>query len=164
MFAEVSLIQKCVLLLENPSYAVAVVLAAVLISSGLGSISSARFRLPGSPFILLLLPALMIVYSLLFPLLPDMLAPLGVKTRMAITAAALMPAGFLMGIPFPKGMKLLGERSAAMIPWAWAINASISVLAPAAAVMIALAAGFSTVLWLGALAYLTAFLCLRKLG
>jgi hypothetical protein len=71
--------------------------------------------------------------------------------------------GFLMGLPLPMGIKLISQRNKALIPWAWAINASLSVLAPVLAIMIAISAGFNTVLWISALAYLTAFASMRQL-
>jgi hypothetical protein len=163
MFVEVTFIQRAILLLENPSYSVAVVLTSILISSGTGSILSSRFTWLSKPYSLLLLAVLIIIYSLIYPVLLDLLTPFDLKTRMAAIAVTLLPPGFFMGMPFPYGMKLLGERSRSMIPWAWAVNASFSVLAPIIAIMVAIAAGFKTVLWLGALTYLTAFLSLKRL-
>ncbi|HSB51622.1 MAG TPA: hypothetical protein VLD40_03090, partial [Dissulfurispiraceae bacterium] len=73
----------------------------------------------------------------------------------------LLPLGLLMGIPFPLGLRVLGERSETLIPWAWAINGCFSVLAPLLAVMLAMIVGFKGVLWLGALCYLAAYFLLR---
>ena len=38
--------------------------------------------------------------------------------------------GSLMGIPFPAGIKLLGQVEPGLIPWAWTVNGVFSVLAP----------------------------------
>jgi hypothetical protein len=73
----------------------------------------------------------------------------------------LSPLGFFMGIPFPTGLKILGRNNPSLIPWAWSINACLSVLAPIMTIMIALVLGFRSVLWLGALAYLLAFVMLK---
>jgi MFS family permease len=70
----------------------------------------------------------------------------------------LLPLGLLMGIPFPAGLKILGESYEPLIPWAWAINGCLSVLAPLLAIMLAMVVGFRSVLWAGAGAYLLAFL------
>ena len=78
-------------------------------------------------------------------------------------AAAIVPLGFFMGIPFPLGIQLLGRKHGEFIPWAWAINACISVIAPILAIMLALRTGFQAVIWMGALAYILAFASLRKL-
>ena len=68
-----------------------------------------------------------------------------------------------MGIPFPMGMKLLGQKNEALIPWAWAVNGCLSVLAPILTIMFAMTMGFKAVMWLGAIAYLLAFVSLKKL-
>jgi hypothetical protein len=68
-----------------------------------------------------------------------------------------------MGIPFPLGIKLLGHNNEALIPWAWAINSCLSVLAPIMTIMLALIFGFKAVFWIGTLAYFLAFLSLTKL-
>jgi hypothetical protein len=72
-----------------------------------------------------------------------------------------MPAGILMGIPFPLGISVLGPAAPRLIPWAWAINGCFSVLSPVLAVMLALSAGFQTVLLTGAAMYLLAFWTMR---
>jgi hypothetical protein len=74
-----------------------------------------------------------------------------------------MPLGFFMGIPFPLGVRLLGEKFHSLIPWAWAVNASLSVLAPVLAIMLALVTGFSYVMAAAALSYLLAFIIINKL-
>lgn len=67
-----------------------------------------------------------------------------------------------MGIPFPVGMRLLGERDTSLIPWAWAINGFLSVLAPVTAIMLALTTGFVMVAYFAAAAYFLAFLILSS--
>lgn len=157
MFVEISLIQKMILPLENPSYAVAAVLTSILISSGIGSLLSHRFsRLRGSS-IPLAISFLIISYSLLLPPISNVISPYSMPFKIASVFTILMPLGLLMGIPFPLGLKILGERNPYLIPWAWAINGCLSVLAPILAIMLAMAVGFKIVLWIGAVAYLLAF-------
>jgi hypothetical protein len=74
----------------------------------------------------------------------------------------LMPAGILMGIPFPLGISLLHTTAPRLIPWAWAVNGCFSVLAPILAVMLALSAGYHLVLFAGAAMYLVAFWVIRR--
>ena len=164
MFVEVSLIQKYILLFENPSYAVAVVLTAILISSGAGSMFSSRFSRLSSPYSLLILSLLIVFYSQMHTLSLNLLTALPIKTRITAMSVMLAPLGFFMGIPFPTGIKLLGRKFERLIPWAWAINACLSVLAPILTIMLALTAGFQTVFWSAALAYFLAFTSLKKLS
>ena len=99
-------------------------------------------------------------------MLPQMLnfiSPYPLELKIPMVFIGLMPLGFFMGIPFPMGIKFLGQKNEPLIPWAWAINGCLSVLAPIMTIMLAMAAGFKTVLWLGALAYLLAFISLRKI-
>ncbi len=163
MLIEISVIQKCILVLENPSYSVAVIIAVILISSGTGSMLGSRFPGIATPFSLLFLSVLICVYNLSQPLLFSKISSLGLYARIPAVSIAIFPVGFLMGIPLPMGIKLISQRNKALIPWAWAINASLSVLAPILAIMIAISAGFNVVLWISALAYLTAFASMRQL-
>jgi hypothetical protein len=85
--------------------------------------------------------------------------PLLVKIILAFVI--LMPAGILMGIPFPLGISVLGSTAPRLIPWAWAVNGCFSVLSPVLAVMLALSGGYQTVLLSGAAMYLLAFWVMR---
>ncbi|MBM4137644.1 MAG: hypothetical protein FJ241_12575 [Nitrospira sp.] len=163
MFVEVSFIQKMILPLETPSYAVATVLTSILISSGIGSLLSYRISNLRSPFVMLVLSFLIIAYSILIPTISDFLSPHVMPVKIISIFFILMPVGILMGIPFPTGLKILGEKNKSLIPWAWAINGCLSVLTPILTVMLAMTMGFKAVLWLGALAYLMAFLTLKRL-
>jgi hypothetical protein len=163
MFVEVTMIQKSILSLEYPAYAVATVLATILISSGIGSLLSSRFPDLRTPYLLLALCVLIFIYSLVFPLLLSFISPYYLKLKIPLVFIALSPLGFFMGIPFPMGIKFLGQRNKELIPWAWAINGCLSVLAPILTIMFAMTLGFKMVLWFGALTYLLAFVSLRKL-
>lgn len=163
MFFEVAIIQKSILLFENPSYAFAVVLTAILLSSGAGSAFSSRFPALGNPRLLYVLAFLLFVFSLIHPFLLSSCSSFPLTAKTLVLAAFLLPPGFFMGIPFPLGIKLLGERNRALIPWAWAINACLSVMAPVISIMIALVAGFHIVLLTAVAAYMLAYVSLNKL-
>ena len=162
MFAEIFLIQKLILPLGNATYALAAVLAALLAGSGAGSLLSQRHDVLRRPFIAAVVALLIMMYSLLLPTATTMLATLTPLLRFAAVIIALLPLGLPMGIPFPLGMRLLGERDPTLIPWAWVINGSFSVLAPVMALMLALMTGFDMVAYLAAAAYVLAFLVLTK--
>lgn len=163
MLVEVSLIQKTLLVLENPAYTLAVILASILISSGLGSMLSSRLPELKTHYSPLIISAVVLGYSMILPSLMDALSSHILPVRMIVLAVLMVPMGFLMGIPFPAGLKILGRQGDGLIPWAWAINACISVLAPILTIMLALVTGFRTVLWVGAAAYFMAFVALLRL-
>jgi len=161
MFVEIALIQKIILPLENPSYAVATVLAALLASSGVGSILGHRFALLRGPAISAFIALLIVIFSVSLPSASAAIAPLALPLKIGLVFLLCIPLGLPMGIPFPTGLRVLGEAEPILIPWAWVINGCFSVLAPILAVMLATSAGFSTVMLLGAAAYLLAFVNLQ---
>ena len=163
MLVEVSLIQKTFLVLENPSYAVAVILTSILIGSGFGSMISSRYQESRTCYSPLILSALALLYSFIYPLMLDTLSAQSLTTRIIILTASIIPLGFFMGIPFPAGIKILGQNGEGLIPWAWAVNACMSVLTPILTIMLALAIGFKAVLWIGSITYFTAFIFLLRL-
>ncbi|MCX7681507.1 MAG: hypothetical protein N2508_06040 [Anaerolineae bacterium] len=151
---EIPFLQRCILFLGHPAYAMATVLFALLLFSGLGSLLSTR--VPLRP-VLLLLPVLVVVYALGLPALFRMALGVPLSGRLMITAIALGPLGLLMGIPFPKGLTLLKEHGPELVAWAWGANGAASVVASILAALVALSWGFSAVLVLGALSYLGAW-------
>ena len=163
MFVEIPLIQTSILALENPSFCVAIILTAILISSGAGSMCGSRFQQLRSPYSLLMLVVLISIYTVLQPILISEITKHAMHVRIVSLLAAVLPMGFFMGLPFPMGVRLVGQKHKMLIPWAWAVNACFSVIAPLLSIMIALASGFHIVLWMSALAYLAAFAALMKL-
>jgi len=161
LFFEIAFIQKMILSLENPAYAASTVIASVLISSGIGSLLSRRNRTLKSPRVLLILAALAVVYSIMLPGTTASMSHHTLLVKIILAFVILMPAGILMGIPFPLGISVLGSTYPRIIPWAWAVNGCFSVLSPVLAVMLALSAGYQTVLITGAVMYLMAFWAIR---
>ena len=162
LLVEVGFLQQSVLVLEHPSYAASTVIAALLAGSGAGSWSSQRLPVLRTSRTLLVLAVVVALYALV--LLPQltMLGALRLPLRVLSVFLLLLPAGFLMGIPLPLGIMLLGERGPRRIPWAWAVNGFFSVLAPILALMIALSAGFTAVALLGAVLYAAAAVVMRQ--
>ena len=87
---------------------------------------------------------------------------MGLAIRWAMTVLLLVPLGFLMGIPFPLGIRLLKEtHTEDHIPWMWGINGVSSVLGAVVTIVIAMSLGFSEALLAGAGCYLTISLIFR---
>ena len=63
-------------------------------------------------------------------------------------------------MPFPLGVRLLERRAPQLIPWAWAINAFLSVFSSIFCIVLAMAVGFAMVLLLAALVYAAGFAAL----
>ena len=164
MFIEISLMQRFILFLGQPVYAVSTVLFSLLVFSGLGSYTTGRFKIENSGILLPIisaLAALILLYLILLPSVFDLLLGNGLITRYVLSVFLLAPLGFVMGMPFPIGIRLTGKISKELIPWAWCSNGCSSVLGSVAAVLIAISFGFSAVMVLAAVGYLGALALIR---
>jgi len=160
ILVEVGMIQKCVLFLGHPVYALAVVLSAILVFGGLGSRLSERLpesKLPSRLTGVLAIAALLVtLYALAVLPLLNLGLHWARELRIAATAAVLLPLGLVLGMPMPLGIRLLAAHSPRVIPWAWGVNGAASVLGTAAAMVVALFAGFDQVMLTGGALYLVA--------
>jgi len=155
LFVEIPLMQRFILFLGQPVYAMTAVLFALLLFSGLGSFCAPR--LPHRLMLGVLVAAIVLYPLLLSPLFRLTLGlPLG--CRFVVAVLTLAPLGFLMGVPFPKGIGLLERGAPRLIPWAWAVNGCTSVLSSILAALGAVSWGFSAVLGAGAACYAAAAL------
>lgn len=157
---EVVLLQRFVLFLGHPVYALTVVLFSLLTSCGIGSLLAGRFD-PGHlgaalTRVLLSIAGLVVLYVFALPPLFYRLIHLPRPLRIAIAVAALAPLGTVMGMAMPTGLRMLDQRMPSLVPWAWGVNGAASVLGSVAALLIALASGFDQALLVGAGLYLAA--------
>lgn len=155
LLVEIPLLQRLILFLGHPTYAMATVLGTLLLFSGVGSLLSGRVRLGTSVGLLV---GLVVVYRVGLPLLSGPLLRLPLLARVLVTVGALAPLGMLMGMPLPITISRLEASAPGLTPWAWGVNGALSVIASILAALIALTWGFTVVLWLGALCYLGAWL------
>ncbi|MGE5360291.1 MAG: hypothetical protein ACM3NQ_14845 [Bacteroidales bacterium] len=160
MLIEVALLQRFVLLLGHPVYSLTVTLFSLLVGGGLGSYSSRRFTDAALRNRLLVALGGVVLVALVGVLLLPAVVRAGISgplsLRIAGTAAMLVPAGLLMGIPLPAGIRLLRAQRAELIPWVWAMNGALSVVGATVAVFIAMNWGFSVTLLAGAGCYVMA--------
>jgi spermidine synthase len=171
ILVEIAFIQRFVLFLGHPTYALTVVIFLLLLSSGAGSLFSRRW-LPRteSAWMPIALVIVALVVDLFF--LPGWLAAwvgFALVKRLLISGGLLVPLGFLMGMPFPTGLRAVAGLPAPEFPsaqapadnaieWAWAMNAAASVLGSVLAMVIAIQFGLTVTLACGACAYLLALL------
>ncbi|MDP8990623.1 MAG: TPMT family class I SAM-dependent methyltransferase [Acidobacteriota bacterium] len=158
---QVALIQKFVLLLGHPTYALTVIVFSMLVASGAGSFWSRRVIAGKDARLMRVLAGVAGMVALLAFAAPSLTAgavswPLPAK--MLITALAIAPAAFLMGMPFPSGLRRLQERHAPSVRWAWSLNAAASVLGSGGAIVLAIYTGLQATLLFGGALYLIALL------
>ncbi len=164
MFVEITLIQRFTLLLGPPVYAFSLVLAALLTSSGLGSLFSERLRISSAIHVCVFIAAMLAFYVAGLHVFLDLLLHLDFGARVAASLVALCPLGFFMGAPFPLGARLVEKRNPGIMAWAWAVNGSSSVLGSVLSMIIAVSWGFTSVLLLSTLTYLAAAAVMLGLG
>ena len=176
MLVEITFVQRLVLFLGHPTYAITVVIFLLLLSSSVGSWVSRRWM---NRFAQVRLALAVIVVGLFVnvALLPHVLTSLiGIPffLKLVVAGAILVPLGILMGMPFPTGLRALtfwrgvrkgttvldgqsqGIKDDNAVEWAWAMNAGSSVLGSVLAIVIAVHLGLGTTLACGAAAYLAA--------
>ncbi|MBV9771110.1 MAG: hypothetical protein JOZ32_16175 [Bryobacterales bacterium] len=158
---QVALIQKFVLFLGHPTYALTVIIFSMLISSGLGSYWSRRLTGASGntwPLTAVLAGVALTVSALAFVAAPVSEFGVGwpLQVKVLVTVCLIAPAGFLMGIPFPTGLSRLERRFPQAVRWAWALNAAASVFGSAAAICLAIYIGLRATVLAGALLYLCA--------
>jgi hypothetical protein len=161
LFVEIAFIQKFILFLGHPLYAVAVVLAGFLIFSGVGSRFSSilEFRLRVlSPITVAsaAIVALAAIYLLVLPSLLAGLAGLDDSVKVAVSLLLIGPLAFFMGMPFPLGLTRLARGAPDLVPWAWGINGCASVLAAMLAIWLSIHFGFHWVILAAMTLYATA--------
>ena len=159
MFIEIAFIQKFILFLHHPLYAISVVLCAFLVFAGLGSLMSARWR----KHISLLrvtsgIGVLSVVYVLLLPGLFNSLLHLPGELKISISVLLIAPQAFLMGFPFPTGLSYVANKLPSGIAQAWAVNGCASVVSAILATLLAIQFGFVFVVFVAVLLYLLAAL------
>ena len=162
MLVEVALLQRFIVFLGHPVYALSVLLFGLLGAGGGGSFStrtvaqssSVNSTSRGLALLVLLIGVVVFVNLQWFQ---------GWSTagRILVALTVICPLGLLMGRPVPLGLKIANAQSPAATPWMWGINGATSVLASVIGILIAMNAGISAVLWMGAASYLAAILALR---
>ena len=160
LWIELPLMQRFILLLDYPIYSFGIVLFAILVFSGIGSILSNRLgRIRNwAP---LMLAVLAVVYGL--GVVPPMSFVLGLPlaARVVVAVVSLAPLGLLMGVPFPAGIRAVEATRPDLVPWLWGVNGYASVTGSIVAALIALESGYSAVMLAAAAAYAVAWLLLR---
>jgi len=160
MLVEMAMMQQLSVFLGHPIYSLVVVLAGLILSTGLGSLVSDRLRLASN--VASRTPALAVVLILIFysaaviPVIHRFISePLW--QRALISLGLVAPCGFLMGFCFPVGlrwMKLLKQEQ--NLPWMWALNGAAATLGSFVAIVISMETTIVTCALTGAACYLLA--------
>ena len=163
LFIEIAFIQKFILFLHHPLYAVALVLTAFLVFAGLGSGFSWRL-VKGNYYqhaITIAVTGIVVLgflYMLFMETVFAQFISLPMVIKIPLTLLMIAPLAFFMGMPFPLALAKLGDIAPDMIPWAWGVNGCASVVSAVLATLLAIAIGFNAVILLALLLYGLAWL------
>jgi hypothetical protein len=163
MLIEISFIQRFILFLGQPVLSLAILLFSLLGGAGMGSVWSGRFPShkinKGIAVASLSIVGTILGYTFLLPIIFNQLLGLNLTTRLLAAIFILIPLGFLMGIPFPLGIRFLKERNLEnFIPWIWGINGVSSVIGSVMTIIVAISFGFTQALLVSAGCYFITFL------
>jgi hypothetical protein len=157
VLVEVPLMQRALLILGSPTTAMVVVLASLLLSGGVGSLISSRWKLENLRQRVLIAALLVAVLAtglaLGQPRLVSALESLSAAARVLLTGLLLVPLGLAMGIPFGNGLRLVRVNAENNVPFLWGWNAVTSVMGAALAASIAIWLNFGAVMLIGAACY-----------
>lgn len=150
MFIELALIQRYIVFLGHPTYAISVVLFALLLFSGIGSSLTDWIRRNvaiGARTAVTGVFGLTLVTAFHVP--GWLLAAHGWSepARMTLAVLLIAPSGIAMGMLYPLGVRRLeaGGQSD-RVPWMWGVNGIAGVLASVIGMMIAMSYGYTTLL------------------
>ena len=156
MFVEIALMQRLSIFLGHPVYGLAIALAGIILSTGIGSALSERFPLKLRSNIYLW-TAGTAIYLALFPIwLPSLVQIFdtsGITVRSLVSLLVVFPAGLLMGYGFPTGMRLVSAINGTPTPWFWAVNGAAGVLASGLAIFVGTTTSINNNFFIGAACY-----------
>jgi hypothetical protein len=162
MLVEIPLIQRFSLLLGQPVLTLAIVIGSLLIGGGLGSLFESRYPVATLPRVVTAAAAVVglavAASRVVLPALIDWALPFSLFMRLLVTVFALLPLGFVMGMPFPGGLRIAHHADPQGVAAFWGANAVASVLGSTLAMVLAINTGFSAALLLGAGLYALAAL------
>jgi hypothetical protein len=163
MLVEIEFFHVFAMVLGSPTYAVGVVLASLLVSSGLGSLQGKRLS-GASPGWLAAAFGALVGMLVLFAFTKDLIASIVIGwpfwLRIAGSILTIGPIAFLMGLPMSTGMSLVQHRPDVML-WGWALNGALSVVSTVAAIHLAIHHGIAATFFAGTACYLLAALLIQ---
>jgi hypothetical protein len=160
MFLEIPLISQWSLFLDTPIQAFSLIVGILLISSGLGSmvLYNPRFQKNWLYPLLFILGGFFTLFSILNK---EMILSWPLWMRYLVPILGLSPLGFGIGFFFPRGIEWIKKSFPGLVPWAWAVNGSTSVIASVLTAILSLQRGYPLVLLLGSISYLGAWVIHR---
>jgi len=158
MMIQIPLIQRFILYLGHPTPAFSYILAAMLAGCGIGGYlnkSRAFHKASGRVYLPPILAATVcLVLLLLLNLIFEATAGMHVVGKIMVSSLIAAGAGFFLGMPFPRGLALLGESDRGdAIPVMWGVNGTMSVIGSVLSIILSMTFGFTIASIAGASIY-----------
>jgi len=164
---EIALLQHFFLLLGDPALTFAVMLAAMLIFTGVGSFISQRFKEEALRkyigTVSVLVAVMLGVIAVLMPGMINLLLSTSLPIKMLAVTVLLMVMATPMGMLFPSAIRLMERKELNMTCWAWGMNGIGSVLGSVGATVLSMNFGIHTVFAVGIGCYVAVLLTSRLL-
>jgi MFS family permease len=165
---QITSMQRFGLILGHPTYSVSIVMAGFLLSSGIGSIVSGRVpSARASQLLAMVSITLLLLAGAYHAFLSDITRwalLLAFPSRVLLTLGLIAPMGFVMGMCFPTGVRLLADRNEGLVAWAYGVNGAATVLGSVIAVWLAIGVGFIATQWLASCLYVVAALLMLAMA
>lgn len=158
MCIEMYFIKEFILLFGDPVVSLTVVLAGILVFSGIGGFLSQRMNKKYLRSGLVVLIVVLLIFLTGWRILVQKILHLPVILQYCLSFMVLAPPGILAGLPFPLGMRHLLTTSVERT-YAWTANGCTSVLMAILAAQLALSIGIPSIIAGAVLSYIGALIC-----
>ncbi len=158
MLVELALIQRYILFLGHPSYAISVVLFALLLFGGFGSFLTEKVSEAKLTWVIRLALSLILAGILLTAFVApgwlERMAGWSWSARLVTAVLLIAPLALWMGMIYPLGVRRLTQmKQQDLVPWMWGINGICGVMASVLGMLMAMNVSYTAVLLAGAAAY-----------
>ena len=166
IIVEIILIKIFQMYLGNPAYSISIIIFALLVSTGIGSLASKKilniFKRNSIMWVAIIVFIILVIYSFVLFKVVYSLIQFSLLIRFIITTLLIAIIGIPMGVFFPTGLEHLGKTNRSLIGWAWGANAFATVLGSVLTLIISINWNFSLAIWIASTFYLIAGFIFNK--
>ena len=156
---EMALLQRFTLFLGQPVYTYAVVLAGLLVCTGVGAAVAGRVRSRPRRHLCWIMPlivATLVGTACVTPMVCAAALALPLVWRILLAFLLIAPPGMLLGMLLPTELRVVAAEASVLVPWAWGVNSFCTVIGMTVALILGMAFGYTAVLVLASLCYVIA--------
>ncbi|HTN94696.1 MAG TPA: hypothetical protein VMJ33_08955 [Gallionella sp.] len=164
MFVEIGMMERLSTFLGYPIYALAILLFAIILSTGIGSFVSDRLSLQTIRKVVACIIPMLIALPYMLASIIQAMESSGLAARIAVSILFIVPFGLVMGMFFPTGLKLTRKMGFTDTAWFWALNGVFGTVASGVAVYISIHFGISTTIYCAAVCYVIAVAAMSKMS